>query len=336
MSTGSTSPGAPTSNAPIPDASPQTSLLAIYGTLRRGCENHHVIEGFLAARKMAYIGRERLWGWKMCLSPSGRYPFCVPGKRSVTVEIYSIREGSEEKVFSVLDSFEGMPDLYRREVVETSHGKAWMYVWNSAPGGGGTRVEEIFCGDWSVHNCLPGQRRGTGRPPTKGCCGPLFVFPVETPLGSLHVWAVGDVVVEMSFAKKPSQFPQASRREEKRDTEALWLEKTVKAQIGEYFGGRRKDITFPFHMIGTPFQERVWLAAMRIPYGETKTYTDIAKAIGNPLARRAVAQALKRNPLPLVIPCHRVVASDGIGGFSAGLWRKKALLEMEAAVKGAK
>ena len=82
---------------------------------------------------------------------------------------------------------------------------------------------------------------------------------------------------------------------------------------------------------GTPFQQAVWRALLDIPCGETRTYKQIAERIGRPRASRAVGQAVGANPLPIVVPCHRVVASDGLGGFGGGLAMKKRLLEIEGA-----
>lgn len=80
---------------------------------------------------------------------------------------------------------------------------------------------------------------------------------------------------------------------------------------------------------GTPFQKRVWKAIQKIPYGKTLTYKELAKKVGSPNAYRAVGSACGKNPLPIIIPCHRVVASNGIGGFTGGLKLKKKLLKLE-------
>ena len=102
------------------------------------------------------------------------------------------------------------------------------------------------------------------------------------------------------------------------------------AQLREYFAGRRRDFDLPLAPVGTEFQLRVWTALRAIPYGAVRNYGDIARAIGQPKASRAVGQANGRNPLPIVIPCHRVIAGDGtIGGFSSGLGVKHRLLALE-------
>lgn len=107
-------------------------------------------------------------------------------------------------------------------------------------------------------------------------------------------------------------------------------------ELGEYFAGERDRFTFPVAIEGTGFQVDVWRALQDIPYGETRSYGDIAMAIGRPGAARAVGQANRRNHLPIVVPCHRVVASDGALGGYMGEWRKEGgikadLLKLEGA-----
>lgn len=104
----------------------------------------------------------------------------------------------------------------------------------------------------------------------------------------------------------------------------------ARIQILEYFEGRRRTFDLELAPHGTDFQRRVWDALLRIPWGHTWSYRELAEQIDNPGAIRAVGQANGANPIPLVIPCHRVVAADGtIGGYSAGLDRKRMLLALE-------
>ena len=102
-------------------------------------------------------------------------------------------------------------------------------------------------------------------------------------------------------------------------------------QLDEYFCGKRGGFSFPVDLsVGTPFQQRVWEAARRIPHGHTATYGELASTIGAPKAARAVGSALGANPVLIVVPCHRVLRSDGaLGGFAAGLNVKAALLRLE-------
>jgi O-6-methylguanine DNA methyltransferase len=100
-------------------------------------------------------------------------------------------------------------------------------------------------------------------------------------------------------------------------------------ELTEYFSGRRRKFDLLFTAEGTAFDKLVWKETLNIPYGEVRTYKEIASRIGKPDASRAVGGALKRNPIPILIPCHRVVASKGIGGYTPGLNYKIKLLELE-------
>jgi len=139
----------------------------------------------------------------------------------------------------------------------------------------------------------------------------------ETPLGSLYIIMMGSELVGLTFEKphmKAGAAPESLRQE-----------------IEAYFDGRRREFTQNFAFIsGTEFERQVWLALSEIPYGETRTYKWMAQRVGRPRGSRAVGQALKKNPIPIVIPCHRVIESDGkIGGFALGQDIKRRLLQME-------
>ncbi|MEV4184765.1 methylated-DNA--[protein]-cysteine S-methyltransferase [Streptosporangium canum] len=101
-------------------------------------------------------------------------------------------------------------------------------------------------------------------------------------------------------------------------------------QLTEYFAGRRQTFTLPTHLAGSPFQRRIWHTLTTIAYGHTLTYAHLAETIGRPEAIRAVGAANGKNPISIVVPCHRVVGSDGaLTGFSGGLARKRFLLDLE-------
>lgn len=101
-------------------------------------------------------------------------------------------------------------------------------------------------------------------------------------------------------------------------------------QLQDYFNSKRIDFTFKLNPKGTDFQQKVWNALLAIPYGKTRTYLEQSKFLGDPKAIRAVASANGKNPLWIVVPCHRVIGSDGsLTGYAGGLWRKKWLLEHE-------
>lgn len=102
------------------------------------------------------------------------------------------------------------------------------------------------------------------------------------------------------------------------------------SQLNDYFEGKRNDFTFKLNPRGTEFQQKVWKALLQIPYGKTRTYLEQSKILGDVKAIRAVASANGKNPLWIVVPCHRVIGSDGsLTGYAGGLWRKKWLLEHE-------
>jgi methylated-DNA-[protein]-cysteine S-methyltransferase len=153
------------------------------------------------------------------------------------------------------------------------------------------------------------------RSPTAYCYWDL----VPSPFRSLSVAVDGDSrLVEIRF--------DAQRPEGRRDSKRC---KDAATQLTEYFAGQRRAFDLQLAPVGTNFQLRVWQALCAIPYGAVRNYGDLARAIGQPQATRAVGQANGRNPLPIVIPCHRVLASDGIGGYSAGLEIKHRLLALE-------
>ncbi|MCP4578815.1 MAG: methylated-DNA--[protein]-cysteine S-methyltransferase [Deltaproteobacteria bacterium] len=109
----------------------------------------------------------------------------------------------------------------------------------------------------------------------------------------------------------------------------------VKAQLRAYFKGRLKQFDIPLAPVGTPFQLKVWESLRAIPYGELVSYKTIAEAIGNPKAVRAVGGANGRNPIPIIVPCHRVIGSDGsLTGFGGGLKTKKLLIDLEKRYEG--
>jgi methylated-DNA-[protein]-cysteine S-methyltransferase len=106
--------------------------------------------------------------------------------------------------------------------------------------------------------------------------------------------------------------------------------RVTSVQLSEFFSGQRHEFDLPLAPAGTPFQLRVWEELCRIPYGETISYGELAKRVGNANASRAVGLANGRNPLPIIVPCHRVIGANGkLTGFGGGLWRKEKLLDLE-------
>lgn len=140
---------------------------------------------------------------------------------------------------------------------------------------------------------------------------------VETPIGPITLVADGEALVEARFGGFPifHESPVLDMAER---------------ELKEYFSRQRFAFDAPLAPQGTPFQLRVWEEVRKIPYGETRAYIDIARALGNEKACRAVGRANNRNPLPLFVPCHRVIGRDGaLVGYAGGLTAKKWLLRLE-------
>lgn len=140
----------------------------------------------------------------------------------------------------------------------------------------------------------------------------------DSPIGPMTLVQEGEVLARLDF-DVPSQPEEVT---------PLLLEAC--RQLREYFAGERKVFALPLAPEGTAFQKKVWAALRDIPWGETRSYGDIARAIGKPTACRAVGMANGRNPLPIFIPCHRVIGTNGsITGYSGGLEKKRFLLRLE-------
>jgi len=152
----------------------------------------------------------------------------------------------------------------------------------------------------------------------------LFYDIFESPVGTLYLIFSGKLLTGIS-SKKPVQMPFKKSPASKNFIKELW----------DYFQGRRHNFIQEIKFLeGTDFDKKVWLCLKDIPFGETRTYKWVAERIGNPLATRAVGQALSRNPIPIVLPCHRIIESGGsIGGYSSGINIKRRLLEMEYYLK---
>ena len=171
-------------------------------------------------------------------------------------------------------------------------------------------------------------RRHTGRTPgefRKQAAGLPYedaAFGVyDTALGRITIVCRGETVITVRFG--------AQRISGAKELKSLCTEQ-VAGQLEEYMAGRRRQFTIPLAPVGTQFQMRVWEELTKIPYGETRSYKEIAQAIGQPGASRAVGMANNKNPLPLLIPCHRVIGANGkLSGYAGGVELKERLLELE-------
>jgi methylated-DNA-[protein]-cysteine S-methyltransferase len=149
-----------------------------------------------------------------------------------------------------------------------------------------------------------------------------MTMPYDAPIGRLVLECDGDVLIGLWLPNE--------RRHARNDADDVPpVLKETASQLDEYFDGERTDFDVPMELDGTDFQREVWTELSRIPYGETISYGELARRVGRPSAPRAVGQANGRNPIPVIVPCHRVLASNGIGGYGGGLKVKRALLAVE-------
>ena len=141
---------------------------------------------------------------------------------------------------------------------------------------------------------------------------------VQSPIGPLTLYAEAGALIKLTFSDEGSA-----------ETASPLLQE-ARRQLAEYFAGARRRFDLPLRPAGTPFRQQVWAALDAIPYGETRTYAQLAAAIGRPGAARAVGMANHCNPLPVLIPCHRCIGADGsLVGYAGGLAVKAALLRLE-------
>ena len=148
----------------------------------------------------------------------------------------------------------------------------------------------------------------------------------DSPVGRLRLRSDGRHLTAVEFENRQSDATGGVEGSDAVLSECI-------RQLTEYFSGDRHNFDLPLATGGTDFQQRVWRALTRIPYGELRSYRDIADSLDNPKAVRAVGAANGRNPIPIVVPCHRVIGSDGsLTGFAGGIAVKRALLEFEGAL----
>ena len=148
----------------------------------------------------------------------------------------------------------------------------------------------------------------------------MEIITIETPLGVAKIQGDQNGISKICLLDESEEIT----------TEIPEIFNEVISQLQDYFDGKRKEFTFTINPTGTKFQKKVWQELLQIPFGKTCSYLDLSKKLGDIKAIRAVAAANGKNPLWIVIPCHRVIGSDGsLTGYAGGLWRKKWLLEHE-------
>jgi AraC family transcriptional regulator, regulatory protein of adaptative response / methylated-DNA-[protein]-cysteine methyltransferase len=201
--------------------------------------------------------------------------------------------------------------------------------------------EVVFDHGWTSHSGFRDAfAKLAGAPPGEAAAAPdgalIRLTWLETPVGPLVAGATDQTLVMLEYPDRRMMETQLDtlRRRFGRPLApgASPVFPALRAQLDEYFAGRRRAFDLPLEYPGSPFQRAVWDALRGIPYGETRTYAELARELGVPGAARAVGRANGANRLAIVVPCHRVIAAGGgLGGYGGGLWRKLRLLELEGA-----
>ena len=148
----------------------------------------------------------------------------------------------------------------------------------------------------------------------------LCVKYVQSPIGLIEIAGTADAITDLNFVDK----------RQKADSHSNAVLYEAAEQLREYLNGVRKEFTVPLELKGTEFQKKVWQALLTVGYGNKVTYKYIAEVVGNPKAVRAVGAANGKNPISIIVPCHRIIGSDGsLTGYGGGIWRKEWLLRHE-------
>ncbi|MCB0738760.1 MAG: methylated-DNA--[protein]-cysteine S-methyltransferase [Bacteroidetes bacterium] len=162
----------------------------------------------------------------------------------------------------------------------------------------------------------------------------LYTSSLKTPIGKMLICSTGKGICLLEFANDVSIDRNAEALASKIGADVLNHEngiiKQAKLQLQEYFAGKRNEFSFELNMIGTAFQKKVWSSLLKIPFGTTTTYLKQSRVVGDEKAIRAVASANGKNKIAIVIPCHRIIGSNGeLTGYAGGIDKKKWLLEFE-------
>jgi O-6-methylguanine DNA methyltransferase len=199
-----------------------------------------------------------------------------------------------------------------------------------------TPWDALVAGFRPCKRCRPMHPRGAPRPLRDAAPErELRITRIETPIGTMVAAAVEDGIAVLDFADRRAAraaLRDASHRLAATPTSGRSKHlDALESQLHDYFAGTRTTFDLPLARRGTAFEESVWSWLVTIPSGETRSYAEGARQVGRPQAVRAVGRANGRNPLAIVVPCHRVIGSDGdLTGYGGGLWRKRALLDLEA------
>ena len=159
---------------------------------------------------------------------------------------------------------------------------------------------------------------------------PRYFLRIESPVGKLMLLASEDKLLEIKFSSSIKN-DELSENVEENNELPVFIDTEV--QLNDYFRGKRNSFSIPIVLNGTEFQQKVWKQLQLIPFGETISYQELAERVGDKKKARAVGNANGKNPIPIIVPCHRVIAKDGrLGGFGGGVQVKRYLLELERIV----
>ena len=159
----------------------------------------------------------------------------------------------------------------------------------------------------------------------------FFLSHYKSPLGTYLIASSSRGVVCVKTESRMTVMMARWRRQGIKTEDAKGQNEGIMAELDAYFAGDLREFNIPLDLRGTEFQRRVWELLLPIPYGETRSYSQIADALGRPKASRAVGQAIGTNPVAIIVPCHRVIGtSGGLVGYGGGIHRKQALLDLEA------
>jgi AraC family transcriptional regulator of adaptative response/methylated-DNA-[protein]-cysteine methyltransferase len=205
----------------------------------------------------------------------------------------------------------------------------------------GVRLDDVALGNgYDSHSGFRAAfARTFGQPPGKGREASCVVVAwTESPVGPLLMGATDDGVCLLEFTDRRALETQIATVRRQFDCALVpgkheYIDR-LQDELDRYFAGTLRQFRVPLTYPGTPFQQKVWKQLLQIPYGETRSYEDVARAVGTPSAQRAVGTANGKNRIAIVIPCHRVVNKGGnLGGYGGGLWRKQFLLDLERGVR---
>ena len=165
----------------------------------------------------------------------------------------------------------------------------------------------------------------------------VSVSELPSPIGTIHIGSLQDVIISVAFDSRSNQDMMIAYLQrycpQLQIVPDQGFHEKVHRELIRYFEGAAKRFSVKTHLFGTQFQLQVWTALRTIPYGSTSSYKSISEMVGNPNATRAVGGAVGRNPLPIIIPCHRVIGESGsLVGFGGGIDRKRALLRLEGSL----